>query len=192
MPLPPYGCTPADPLCCTGLWDHAELLRVTAFDAVEACVPPDGCVYPDLASWVSHGFNTEDPVADFLVVSLVGFGPAPQSRDPYGALQVPALWRARFRVRLLETGWPMVGDNGEDIWVPDPEQIMQSSVHLYSHGEAMYRALADKVARKQIDDCGCKFHGIEDLTPLDPSGGAAGWETHVTVGVNMSGERHAS
>ena len=192
MPLPIIDCDSPPPVCCTGLYEHAQRILGVAFDAVQACVPDNSCLDREFHGYVSHGFVVQDPVPDYVTVSMVSLGPSVGSRSPQGLLSKVPIWHARFKVVLIEANWPTVEDNGEEIWVPSPEQMSAAALHLYSHGESMFRALADMVVRRKVAECGCEFHNIDPLSPIEAGGGAAGWETYITVGVDLSGRRHGS
>jgi hypothetical protein len=185
MALPHENCAPGE-VCCTSLYDVAHNILDIAFDAVVCCSVTD-CNLPDITGYVSMGTRIEDPVADYLVVSLQSVYPSPQSADQAGNMQLP-VYRANFQVKLLETGWPMPYGDDEEILVPDPELVNNVARHAYAHGEAMYRALANALARRTLN-LGCRdcYQRIEPLVPVEPSGGTTGWMTNIVLGTNFGG-----
>ena len=183
MALPHEECAPGD-VCCTSLYDVACNILEIAHSAVVGCSTVD-CILPDLAGYVSMGRQIEDPVADYLAVTLISVFPSPQSADQAGNMQLP-IYRANFQVKLLETGWPMPYGDDEEILVPPPELVHNVARHAYAHGEAMYRALANALARKTLNlDCRDCYQRIEPLEPIEPSGGTTGWQTNVVLGTSF-------
>lgn len=181
MALPHEHCAPGD-VCCTSLYDVAENLLEIAHTAVVGCSFVE-CALPELVGYVSMGQRIEDPQADYLVVSLQSINPT--QGDRAGNMQLP-LYRATFQVKLLETGWPMPHGDDEMIVIPTPELVTNVARHAYAHGEAMYRALANALARKELNPtCNDCYQSISPLTPIEPSGGTTGWVMTVTLGTNF-------
>lgn len=180
MALPHADCSPGQ-VCCTTLFDVACNILEIAHCAVVGCSVVE-CNLPEIVGYVSMGERIEDPASDFLVVSLSSVFPSPGSGDGSGNMQNP-IYRARFQVKLSETGWPMPTGDDEEIIPPEPHDYQTASLHSYAHGEAMYRALANALARKELDPrcTGC-FQAIEPLRPMEPSGGTVGWTTGIVLG----------
>lgn len=180
MALPHENCAPGE-VCCTSLFDVADNILQIAHCAVVGCSVVD-CDLDDIVGYVSMGERIEDPASDFLVVSLASVFPSPGSADAVGNMQNP-VYRARFQVKLSETGWPMPTGDEDEIIPPEAALIHNVSRHAYAHGEAMYRALANALARKTLNvGCNDCFQSIESLRPSEPSGGTTGWVTYVTLG----------
>jgi len=183
MALPHEHCAPGE-VCCTSLFDVAANILEIAHTAVVGCSDCD-CDLPPIVGYVSMGYRVEDPQADYVAVSLLSVFPSPRSADQSGNMQLP-VYRASFQVKLLETGWPMPYGDGEEILVPDPDFVQNAARHSYAHGEAMYRALANALARKELNlacrDC---FQRIEPLQPVEPSGGTVGWMTNIVLGTSF-------
>jgi len=184
MAFPNEQCAPGD-VCCTSLYDVAENILSIAYDAVSGCSVVD-CNLPELVGYVSMGQRIEDPIADYLVVSLLSVFPAPPPASERGGnMQLP-IYRANFQVKLLETGWPMPQGDDEEIIVPDPTLVTNVARHAYAHGEAMYRALANALARKTLNlGCADCYQRIEPLQPIEPSGGTTGWTTNLILGTTF-------
>lgn len=183
MPLPFGPCDIPLDVCCTSLFDVAEHVLDIVLPAVNDCLTPSECSdTPMIAGYVSMGTQIQDPVADYVVVSLQTISTSPGSRDAVGRMQLP-MYRATYQVRLLETGWPTAESSGEEIWVPSPEQVHDISRHAYAHGERMFRALADALVRKTLGPGACTFTAIGQLFPIEPSGGTVGWQTTVEIGI---------
>lgn len=188
--LPNEFCDIPDQVCCDTLFEIADQLREIAVVALDQCGLPLDCNDPDstgeIASYVYHSGQVEDPVPDYLAVALTSFGPATSSTDQYGSLKKMPQFVARFQVRLLEKNWPMIQtDDAGRMWIPEASLLSQLSKHSYAHGEAMYRALARAVIRGTLTGCGQQTIG--NLFPIPPSGGTVGWEVEITVTVDMSG-----
>jgi hypothetical protein len=181
MALPHEHCAPGD-VCCTSLFEIADRILKVAYDAVTGCSVLD-CELPELAGYVSMGEQIQDPVADYLVVSLTSVGPSARSADPSGNMQLP-LYRANFQVKLLETGWPQPEGDEDEIIVPSPELVHNVTRHSYAHGEAMYRALGRALTGRRLNPCGDCFQRIEPLRPVEPSGGTTGWVTNIVMGMD--------
>ena len=181
MALPHEHCAPGN-VCCTSLFDAAANLLEIAHTAVVGCSFTE-CALPELVGYISMGARIEDPQADYLVVSLQAISPTAGDRS--GNMHLP-LYRATFQVKLLETGWPMPHGDDEQIIIPDPDLVSNVARHSYAHGEAMYRALANALARKELNpSCNDCYQTIAPLTPIEPSGGTTGWLTTVTLGTNF-------
>lgn len=180
MALPHEDCAPGE-VCCTSLFDVADHILQIAFCAVAGCSVVE-CDLEEIVGYVSMGERIEDPASDFLVVSLSSVSPSPGSADQVGNMQNPT-YRARFQVKLSETGWPMPTGDEDEIIPPLPSLMQNASRHAYAHGEAMYRALANALARKTLNvSCADCYQQIEPLRPVEPSGGTVGWVTYVTLG----------
>lgn len=181
MALPTERCAPGD-VCCEDLFSTAERILEVAYNAVVNCSVVD-CDLPEMAGYVSMGKQIADPVADFVAVSVLDVRPSPRSADQQGNMQLPT-YRARFQVKLLETGWPMPQGDGNEILVPPPQLVQNVARHSYSHGEAMYRALGGALTARTLNaSCNTCFQRIEPLTPVEPSGGTVGWTTEIVLGM---------
>jgi len=182
MALPNERCAPGD-VCCEDLFGSAERILQVAYDAVCNCSVVD-CDLPEMAGYVSMGRNVEDPVSDYVAVTVIDVRPSPRSADQQGNMQLP-MYRARFQVKLLETGWPTPQGDGDEIIVPPPSLVQNVSRHSYSHGEAMYRALGGALTARTLNaSCGTCFQRIEALVPVEASGGSVGWQTEIVLGMD--------
>ena len=182
MALPNSQCAPGD-VCCESLFSTAENILNIAYSAVCNCSVVD-CDLPDLAGYVSMGRDIKDPLSDYVAVSVIQIIPSPRSADQQGSMQLP-MYRARFQVKLLETGWPMPQGDGDEILVPPPALVMDVARHSYAHGEAMYRALGGALTAGTLNSsCNSCFQRIEALTPIEPSGGSVGWLTEIVLGMD--------
>jgi hypothetical protein len=183
MALPHEHCGPGE-VCCASLYEVADLILEICHTAVVGCSSCD-CELPGLVGYVSMGRQIEDPAADYLAVTLTSVFAAPSSADDTGNMQLP-IFRANFQVKLLETGWPMPYGDGEEINIPEPELVQNAARHAYAHGEAMYRAAANALMRRELNP-GCRdcYQRIEPLTPVEPSGGTTGWQFNLIVGTNF-------
>jgi hypothetical protein len=190
MALPYIDCEIPYDVCCDNIFTAAEVILDAVLPAVNSCVTPSKCGDPiPIVGYVSMGTRIEDPVADYVVVSLANLTKSPGSEDQTGKLHVP-VWRAEFQVRLLESGWAMAEEINEEIYVPDPVVTHALARHSYAHGEAMFRAVANLVTSRSasISGSNCQFHTVSALIPLEPSGGATGWQMTVTMNLRFAGQ----
>lgn len=160
----------------------ASILDI-AYTAVANCSTFD-CPTPELVGYVSMGAQIADPHADFLVVSLQTVSAAPEAGAGRGNHLLP-IYRASFQIKLLETGWPTPWGDGETINYPDTVLVNDVTRHSMAHGEAMYRALGNALATNVLPGDAQAFRRLEPLRPLEPSGGATGWVTNLTIGTEF-------
>lgn len=185
MALPSYDCGIDDPssACCVMLFVIATNIMQTALEAVQGCIANTPCGENTLIGYVSMGREIQDPVANYLTVSMISAGPSPGSNDLYGNKFINLL-RATFQVRLLESGWPQPSGDENAIIFPHADEYMNAGLHSYAHGEAMYRALLTSDLNPYCDhDC---YVNVSPLTPVEPSGGTVGWETTIITDYPMS------
>lgn len=183
MPLPYGPCDISLDVCCDTFFSIAEGILDIVLPAVNNCIVESACVdMPAIEGYVTMGGSVQDPVPNYLVVSLLTLQASPGSRDRGGGMQMP-LWRAQFQVRLLESGWPTAESDGEQIWVPSTSIVHDIARHAYSHGEAMFRALANALETKRLGGQACTYAAMLPMVPIEPSGGSVGWNTVVEVGV---------
>jgi hypothetical protein len=186
MPLPLLDCAESAPPCCSTLHMLAtHLLDVVVPGQIE-CASEQPCPNKELVAYVQHGTDFDDPLCDSLVVFLTSITSSPGSTSINGTTVLAPVFRASYRVRLRESGWPMVEDDGDTIYVPDPQLVHRQSVHSYAHGERMFRDLANAHAHKRLVPSGCSVVRIGDFLPLFTSGGCVGWEIEITVDVPWS------
>lgn len=181
MALPTGPCA-VDEVCCDDLFVVAERILLIAHTAVLECIADSPCPVAEVVGYVSVGSRIEDPQPDRLVVSLTNIYPSPGSADNHGSMKMP-LMRAAFQVQLLESGWPNVHGDSEQMIPPQPDDYMNAALHAFGHGEAMYRALRVAFSTGQIDPRakrGC-YQRLDPLQAIEPSGGTVGWQTAVTV-----------
>lgn len=181
MALPSSDCAPEN-VCCDMLYTIAANILEVAHCAVIECTVGLPCPLPEIVGYVSVGIQVQDPIPDYLVVSLASLGASPQSSDVAGRMYIPQ-WRATYQVRLLESGWPTPTGDGEEIIVPVPADVAAAAMHSYAHGEKMYRALFTAMERNELNPYANDgtFKRIEPLVPVEPTGGTVGWQTAITV-----------
>lgn len=182
MALPNNECA-AEDVCCTSLYDMAASILDIAYTAVSNC-STFNCPVPELVGYVSMGAQIADPHADFLVVSLLSVAAAPESGGGRGNHHLP-IYRATFQIKLLETGWPTPHGDSESIVIPEPVLVNDVTRHSMAHGEAMFRALANALATNVLPGDSQSFRRLEPLRPVEPSGGAVGWVTNLTLGTEF-------
>ena len=189
MALPPYDCSP-DEVCCDMLYTIAANILEISHTAVTECTVGIPCDLPQIVGYVSVGLRIADPVSDRLVVSLADLGPSPQSADNAGRMNIP-MWRAKYQIQLLESGWPTPQGDLEEIIPPDPNDYAAAAMHSYAHGEKMYRALVVALHQNELNPYqnDATFKRIDSLVPVEPSGGSVGWETTVTVDCPLNANR---
>jgi hypothetical protein len=187
MTLPSGACDVPEPNCCSDWFTMANTILEVAHGAVVACQQDTACEQASIIGYVHVGSRTEDPTSDYVTVKLARVAPPfVADRDRKMVSTFPS-FRATYVVSLLETGYPMVQDDGDEIFVPDPGLVHVVSAHSYAHGEAMYRALANAVANGTIGGDGCGNVRLGDLVPSGPSGGSAGWEATLEIEMRFGG-----
>lgn len=186
MALPTYDCGVSDPTsaCCTMLFIIGTNIMHTALEAVQRCMASTPCGSNELIGYVSVGQEIQDPVPDYLVVSLAWAGHSPGAQGPNGNRFIN-LMRATYQVRLIESGWPQPSGDGESVIFPHPDEYMNAGLHSYAHGESMYRALVSSKDLNPYCSTDCYTH-FEPLRPVEPAGGTVGWETFITTDYPMS------
>lgn len=182
MPLPALDGTCEIPteVCCTTVFDAATALLDRILADLESCIPPGDC-FGGLVGYVTIGGFPQDPLCDSLIVTATNIA---SSSGVAGKLRSIAQHRVSFLIQLHESGFPMIGVAGDDIFVPPPDLVHAVSKHAYAHGERMYRSALEALAGPNPID-GCGFVSIDSFTPIDPSGGCVGWQLRVTVNVNL-------
>jgi len=185
MALPPLepDCDISPDVCCDAFWGVANHLVVVVLDGLENCRPTEICDDDWFHGYVPHGIRVEDPAPNYVVASLANVSIVNSNQR---TAQFFPRYLAVYQVRLLESGWPMAQDDGESIWVPDHRDLHALSRHSYSHGEVMWRALANAVATGNIQPRHCSFEQLGTFRPVEPSGGTVGWQVDVTVDVPLS------
>jgi len=183
MALPGNQCMdPRDP-CCDHFYVIADHILEIAHTAVVQCMVGLDCLSP-LEGYVSIGTRINDPVSDYLVVSLVGI------RGPSGGGEnkmVVPYYRAHYQVRLLESGWPLPQSDGAGIGPPAGDEYTYASRFSMAHAQVMFRAVNNALMANTINPycrAGCYQH-ITDLVPVEPSGGSVGWEFNVIVDADL-------
>lgn len=172
--LPPYACDPSDP-CCTALYDTASEILLVAQTALATCSANCG----EIAGFVTVGPFISRPSNDYIAVWLGSLRPVGRT-DVRGAPLLASQAVATYNFKLMETGWPWPSANEGTIELPPPEVVHQAASHSIGHAEAILRAIVNSAVQK---DFGCGFHSWVDLTPVQPSGGMAGWTGGVVVDV---------
>jgi len=187
MALPSPDCDVPLDVCCDMAFTIASNILEIAHTAVVGCIPITPCPLPEIVGYISFGLRVEDPVPDYLVVSLASLTPTPLSADRNQKMHLP-IYRAEFQVRLLESGWPQPTGDDQEIIPPEPDEFAAAAKHAYAHGEAMYRALHVALTNNELNpycQSGC-FKAISALTPVEPTGGTVGWDVNITTDFDMS------
>lgn len=189
MPLPLGSCADdiSTDVCCSSIFDVADRIRCVATAAVECCFDPS-CADREWRSYVSVGPRIPEPLGDALVVHLPGISPSLGSTSSRGNRSLPvAVHQAQFDIVLTENGWPLIRANefGEVIEVPDSNLINAIARHAYAHGEKMYRAIVDGVARQTLFPIST-FPYLGDvvhsgLVPIQPAAFTVGWGMSLNV-----------
>lgn len=173
---------PQDP-CCDHFYRIAANILEIAHTAVVQCMIGLDCIGP-LEGYVSVGSRINDPVSDYLVVSLLSVAP-PQSAAN-SKMFIP-YYRAAYQVRLLESGWPIFQSDGTDMLPPTGDQYTYASRFSFAHAQVMFKAVNNALMRNELNpfcDAGC-YQQISALLPVEPSGGSVGWQFNVTVDADV-------
>ena len=180
--LPSADCTVSDAVCCVSLYDIADHILTGVWTSLLACYEPLPVVGYQLLAYVTMG-DGDDGIVDALQVSVGNVLPSPGSQKT-GQLTPVAAFDAIFRVRLVESGWPMVHEDNGQIFQPESAQQNALARHSYAHGERMYRKLAAMTAAGDLTPpsvTGCSKGVLSALVPIPPQGGVVGWSTTVTM-----------
>lgn len=174
MALPAPGCCETSDLGCSDAWQIGQHILANVYDEVARVIPQDCCA--PLLAYLTMG-DGNDGVVDALTVNLDGV-------DPFGADQ-RGTWsnRARFQVRLRESGWPVISEGPEGVRMPDPVAQNALAAYAWSHTEAMYRTLVVMQKRKLFAPEGVRVLASEvgSLRMLKPEGGVVGGVVPVTI-----------
>jgi hypothetical protein len=189
MPLPLVDCAddvPTD-VCCPTLYGIADRIRCIATNAVLRCLTGD-CAEREFRSIIAMDPHP-DFCGDILTVALTSWGVDQASTENGRTLPV-LLTVADYHVELREAGWPTIElDEQSDLIVqPDADLVNALALHVYAHGESMYRALLDVAARRSFwtseiglpTDRFSNFQ-VSPLRPLPPQLHVAGWQLDVRV-----------
>lgn len=179
--LPAADCLTSDEVCCTTLYDIANNILAGLYEAMLECYQPTFCNAGGIIAYVTMGAG-DDLVLDALSVSIgsvrISDGTANRNgMSPFKSLLV------EFEVRLIESGWPMVYEEGGEIFIPDPVEQNAIARHSYAHGERMYRKLLHMATSNGLVPQGsaCTSAVVNPLIPMKPAGGTVGWQTSVTM-----------
>ena len=179
--LPNGDCVISEEVCCTTLYDVAQHILASLYEAMLDCFQPTACNPGGLLAYVTMG-EGDDLVLDALTVSIGEIRPS--ARTVQGTQMSPfGNYQATINVRLLEAGWPTAYEEDGEIYVPDP--VIQNAIarHSYAHGERMYRKLSYMASHGECVPPGtaCVSAVVNSLQPMNPSGGSVGWFTSVTL-----------
>lgn len=183
MPLPEPGCVPAE-ACCTNLFDYADHILDQALAAYNECRTEE-C--PAIVAYVTLG-RGDDGIVDALTVAFTGVVPKPVQAN--GTVWVN---EATFVLRLRETGWPVVSDEGGVITFPDPVVQNNLARHVYGRLERILRRMV-WLARPGFGSVATAERGrmapdgvpylkasVSGISPLDPQGGVIGGFMTITI-----------
>lgn len=182
-------CIPGPDVACDQLFSIGESILAVAMDAVNNQGGyTDECSAPNVDGMVVVGRPDGYPQLDIIIVSMARLNPRPNPSSA-GRPTAPFTFESTWIVRLIETGWVTFEDAGdEEPAIPDPGFLSALSLHSYAHAEQMFRALANAISTGAIAGCpqGSCHASIRDLLPVDPQGHTVGWETSVTIPVDLS------
>lgn len=191
MPLPAVNCangiTP-DVVCDT-TWLMGERIRTVAFDGLCTC----DCETA-FRSYTTIGTTIEDPLGDSLIITLVGLTSAiTVNQTITGATPVAGFHRARFLLELRDNGWPTIerDEFGNYVNIPDSVDVNAMSKHSQSHGEKMYRSLANATQMRTLFPSASNPHVIQEavrlgeIVPLQPQGIQVGWTIFIDVPLRL-------
>lgn len=176
----PNACDVTPEPCCNDLYNVADHLLTTVFDAIKTCMADQSCVEKQLTAYVTIGAG-DDGNTDALTVEFDGGSPTPRSVQGGRGVVVS---RTTFTVRLRESNWPIVRrEDGAPI-MPPPNEQNHAAKYAIARGELMWRTLLGMQATKTLVPTsvrGCLDTQVRDLRPMRPSGGVIGWTVQVDV-----------
>jgi hypothetical protein len=188
MPIPTASCAEdiPDNVCCDTTWMIGDRIRTVAWAGLQSC--DKGCSERTFRSYTTIGSRIEEPLGESLVVAMTDLDVRPDASGQTGMFLVHV---ATYRVELRENGWPMVEhDESENIiFVPDSRMINALSRHVQSHGEKVWRAVTDGVARQTLFRPGRNPHvystTVTTMRPIGPEAFQAGWGFGVRVEMSL-------
>lgn len=80
-------------------------------------------------------------------------------------------------IKLMESGWPQIGDNGE---LPPFSALNGLAYHSTAHAERITRKLWNALATGALPS-GCSFKDVGPVQPVAPSSGLVGWTWSVLL-----------
>lgn len=192
MVLPATDCpddVPAD-ICCDTLGLMADRIRTVGHNAITDCIDPS-CADREFVSYFTVGPRVEDPLGESLVVVMHDLSPSVGSNTLTGSLLPVGVHKAEFEIRLLENGWPTIQEDGlgDQIVVPDRTLVNGLARHSVSHGEKVYRAIANGIQRRTLFAASTNPHigriSLANMRPVQPSTFIAGWTMRLTIEVTL-------
>lgn len=169
MPLPPSDCEIPSDVVCHSWYDAVSGIVGIAHAAIVPQLNVADC--DRFVGYVTVG-EPNNPVGDYVAGWVV-------SLDPRGRNQQFPMASLTVGVRIMETGWPMVNEDGSGS-VPTFEELNAVALHSFSHAESAMRAVYNALRTRQLACCG-SFTSMGPTVPVRPSGGLTGWQFTVTV-----------
>lgn len=168
LPSPDGPCgDPGFEPCCSSWHDLASSLLGAVTEKINECIGHLDCL-GELRSFVSIG-EPQSAASDYIAVWINLITPS-STLSPEARRLGLGLKRIEFGIKMMETGWPMGGSDGTELYERSDEHVQFVGRHAYGHLQVvMDAAHAWGRARK------CKSVGFSRIQPVPPSGGSVGW-----------------
>lgn len=172
--LPTLSCSPeADP-CCPEWYTALKAVADQVAARLDACVATECSDTLEGFVAVSSDLLRLDAVT--VIVDRIETRAGSQSGAGQATLNELVFVG---RVRLLETGWPMVDDTGPELTLPSSQEWVLAVTHALSHGQKLQRVLHQMRTDGTFN--GCRFSRIGNMLPLRPESGTFGWDVQVEL-----------
>jgi len=165
------GGVPCDEECSVFNQMLRDVIAV-AYNAVCRDMPTEFC--QQFTGYVTVG-EPSNPSGDYIAAWIQDVSPYNPRNNQQTALQRIPRGLMAVGVKLLETGWPMIGETSPRA-LPSLETITGVAMESNAHAERVSRALWNAVVTRQmLENCGCCFMGMGSMRPVPASGGMVGW-----------------
>lgn len=164
---------------CTLMNTVVDEVVTLAYNAVCRDMPPEFC--SGLTAYVTVA-EPHNPQGDYIGGWVQSMTPYNPRNSQAGGLQIIARTLVAVGLKLLETGWPMIGQPEPDD-IPPLSAVNALAHHVNSHGERIYRALVNACSTRAITPSGCQYQGMGPMAPVPPAAGMVGWTYAVQLAV---------
>jgi len=159
----------------------AERLLSVITDALNNNVPH--CRPAPERRYVAHGTPVLDCLDQLTVHAGSIYVSSTFGADSGGAIQGPKMFMVDLTVTLTHCHPTGVVQQGTKISAIGTDILLEAAELLYGDGWTAYFA-----AVNGWKNCGgqtCELHSVTPLSPLDPEGGAAGWQFTLTAEIGQ-------
>lgn len=172
--IPNADCSPNAVPCCTDYYEVAETIVAQIIGRISDCIT-SACNVPLVGAVL---FSPDVVLADSLtfVVDRVRADTRSVNNRPVKLTQTVI----EGQVRLIESGYPVISDEGGRLVMPPLEDFERAAKHLIAHGQVLHKTLLGMRNDGGIPNA-CVFSSVGALVPIDPESGLAGWSVDLEV-----------